>query len=456
MTYINSAAESHADIYDRQIRSWGYDNQQKLFNASVLVLGSDFTAQYTLGSLVGLGIGNIYALDNTTPADNFLSNGSPKKGLESSCQTISRINPGINIRGRNSRLSQSLLSYDSFRPDVIIETTNDSWQKEAALDYVFKNPDVKLVSTYSGSDALTVSTFDLGKGNVREILDDTGVFSRFRTQHPITSGIAAAIASDEARKYIFSREQSDKPLEERVIYNLRSDNRKTLSMDNAYSSFFKEDTKILVAGAGSLGTYVSLALGLKGFQRIDILDMDTIENVNLNRQILYYDAVGQPKAETLSNRINQLTKGNSRHIQGKIDISSNDIFENAGYNMIFGCFDNQNARYYLAAFAREFEIPYVDGGTNDTSGNVRIYIPGKTNCMTCKKGLSVKKEKKQSCTDAEPSVITPNMVIANAMVGEGLAILGGSNQDIRISYDSNEPLRISTKPEQRTKTPCGC
>lgn len=58
-------------------------------------------------------------------------------------------------------------------------------------------------------------------------------------------------------------------------------------------------TKVGIAGAGGLGSNCATALVRSGFRNIKILDFDTVEYSNLNRQFYFLDQVGRPKVEAL-------------------------------------------------------------------------------------------------------------------------------------------------------------
>ena len=168
------------------------------------------------------------------------------------------------------------------------------------------------------------------------------------------------------------------------------------------------NARVLVIGAGGLGCELLKSLALTGFRNIDVIDMDTIDISNLNRQFLFRECdVGNPTsvvaAEFIKKRVPECNiKAHFCMIQDFDD----EFYKQ--FSVVIGGLDSIKARNWISAklveIARttndQVQIPYIDGGTEEWKGHVKVIIPNKTACMCCQKSLFPPTVKFQECTVA--------------------------------------------------------
>jgi molybdopterin/thiamine biosynthesis adenylyltransferase len=141
---------------------------------------------------------------------------------------------------------------------------------------------------------------------------------------------------------------------------------------------------IFIAGAGGLGSPVSIYLAVAGVGMITIIDMDVVEETNLNRQILHYDRdIGRKKTISAEEKLQELNPDIIVNaIDVKIDASNaKKLVGNA--DGIVDAMDNYQTRYQLNDVAIAKQIPYFHGGIRGFYGQVTTIIPGTTPCLKC-------------------------------------------------------------------------
>lgn len=150
--------------------------------------------------------------------------------------------------------------------------------------------------------------------------------------------------------------------------------------------------RVLVIGAGGLGCEMIKNLALSGFRDIDIIDMDTIAVLNLNRQFLYQaEDVGRPKAEVAASLVRERIADPGLTITPHFcSIQSKNADFYAQFTIIVCGLDNVEARRWINALLvgmvdSELNnlVPLIDGGTEGFRGQARVIIPTITLCFEC-------------------------------------------------------------------------
>jgi molybdopterin/thiamine biosynthesis adenylyltransferase len=142
--------------------------------------------------------------------------------------------------------------------------------------------------------------------------------------------------------------------------------------------------KVFVAGAGGLGSPVSLYLTAAGVGHLRLVDHDTVDITNLNRQVAHWTAdVGRRKVESAQEK---LTKLNPNVTVEALSVTISD--KNAselvsGFDLIVDAMDNLPTRYLLNKTAIDHGVPFVHGAVNGFEGRAMTVIPGKTACLRC-------------------------------------------------------------------------
>ena len=166
------------------------------------------------------------------------------------------------------------------------------------------------------------------------------------------------------------------------------------------------NARVLCIGAGGLGCELLKSLALTGFKNIDVIDMDTIDVSNLNRQFLFRASdVGKSKAECAAAFIKRRVPSCNITAHHKMIQDMDDEFYKS-FQVIIGGLDSVKARMWISEKLCQIYldcgacIPYIDGGTEAWRGHVKVIFPGETACMQCQSVLFPKAIKFPVCTPA--------------------------------------------------------
>lgn len=147
-----------------------------------------------------------------------------------------------------------------------------------------------------------------------------------------------------------------------------------------------QSSRILVVGAGGIGCELLKNLVLSGFKTIEIIDLDTIDVSNLNRQFLFRpEHVGQPKSTVAAEAAMQFNPDVtviSHYGNIKDDKFGVNFFEK--FSIVLNALDNVEARRHVNRLCLAAKIPLIDSGTTGYTGQVNPIFKGKTSCYDCK------------------------------------------------------------------------
>lgn len=196
-----------------------------------------------------------------------------------------------------------------------------------------------------------------------------------------------------------------------------------------------KNATIMVVGAGAIGNELIKNLTLLGIGRILIYDMDSIENTNLTRSVLYRAKdVGRYKAEVAAERAREMNPD----VKAKAFIAN--IIDDVGLgvfrrmDVVLGGLDNREARLSINQSCYKVDRPWIDGAIEALNGFARVFIPGQGACYECTMTetdwMLINKRKscallthEQMASGKIPTTPTSSSIIAGIQVQEMLKLL---------------------------------
>ena len=191
------------------------------------------------------------------------------------------------------------------------------------------------------------------------------------------------------------------------------------------------EAKVLIVGAGGLGSPVALYLGLAGVGTLGIVDFDVVEMSNLQRQILHHEHdVGTPKVLSAQQTLQEYNSG-VNVVGHEAPLTSENAMEIISqYDIVVNGADNFPARYLVNDASYLSGKPLVDGSILLFDGQASVFMPGH-GCYRCLFPTPPPPGAVPSCAEAGVLGALPGMVgsiqateTIKLILGQGEALVG--------------------------------
>jgi molybdopterin/thiamine biosynthesis adenylyltransferase/rhodanese-related sulfurtransferase len=223
------------------------------------------------------------------------------------------------------------------------------------------------------------------------------------------------------------------------------------------------DAKVLLLGAGGLGSPTALYLAAAGVGTLGIVDDDVVDVSNLQRQVIHTTArIGVPKVDSAEQAINELNPDvEVRKYQLRLDASNIvDIIKD--YDIVVDGVDNFPTRYLLNDASVRLKIPVVSAAILGFEGQLSVFAPYEGPCYRCLFRQPPPAELAPSCgANGVLGVLPGTMGLLQAteviklIIGEGDPLIGrlliydalaATTTELRVRRDPECPI-CSRPPE---------
>src|SRR5436190_7891514 len=191
------------------------------------------------------------------------------------------------------------------------------------------------------------------------------------------------------------------------------------------------DSKILLIGAGGLGSPASLYLAAAGVGRIGIVDADVVDESNLQRQIVHStERLGEAKVESAKSTIEALNP-DVEVVAYKERLTSDNVERILadGWDVIVDGADNFPTRYLVNDASVWHDVPVVHGSIYRFEGQVTVFKPGAGPCYRCLFPAPPPPELAPSCAEGGVLGVLPG-VIGSLQASEALKLALGIGEPL--------------------------
>ncbi|MDA8268528.1 MAG: molybdopterin-synthase adenylyltransferase MoeB [Actinomycetota bacterium] len=219
------------------------------------------------------------------------------------------------------------------------------------------------------------------------------------------------------------------------------------------------DAKVLLLGAGGLGSPAALYLAAAGVGTIGIIDMDVVDASNLQRQILHnMDRIGDRKVDSAKKTITAMNPDVNVETFD-VRLGADNVLEIIdGYDVIVDGTDNFPTRYLVNDAALLKRIPVVHGSIFRFEGQVTVFDPYNGPCYRCMIPEPPPAELAPSCAEAGVLGVLPG-IVGSIQALEAIKIVLGLGDPLigrLLAYDALEQSFRTFKVRRDPQCPaCG-
>jgi molybdopterin/thiamine biosynthesis adenylyltransferase/rhodanese-related sulfurtransferase len=214
------------------------------------------------------------------------------------------------------------------------------------------------------------------------------------------------------------------------------------------------DSRVLLIGAGGLGSPAALYLAAAGVGTLGIIDMDVVDASNLQRQILHnMDRVGERKVDSAKKTLTAINP-DVNVATYDVRLGADNILEIfSGYDLVVDGTDNFPTRYLVNDASLKLDIPVVHGSIFRFEGQASVYLPHEGPCYRCQVPEPPPADLAPSCAEAGVLGVLPG-IIGSIQAMEAIKLLLGIGETLvgrLLAYDALEEsfrtFRVNRDPE---------
>ncbi|MDP8955120.1 MAG: molybdopterin-synthase adenylyltransferase MoeB [Actinomycetota bacterium] len=218
------------------------------------------------------------------------------------------------------------------------------------------------------------------------------------------------------------------------------------------------DAKVLLLGAGGLGSPAALYLAAAGVGTLGIIDMDVVDESNLQRQILHnMDRIGERKVDSAKKTLTAINP-DVNVVPHDVRLGADNVLDVlAGYDLIVDGTDNFPTRYLVNDASLKLRVPVVHGSIFRFEGQATVFHPYVGPCYRCLIPEPPPAELAPSCAEAGVLGVLPG-IIGSIQAMEAIKMVLGLGDTLTgrlLAYDAmDESFRTFKVPRDPSCPAC--